>query len=111
MLYEDRNSIFHGGVINLNPCLPGRFGNFCELCDSGYYKSGLGNEECQKCPCETRTGIVGAKSIKDCQCWKQLPSRISIYTILAYTFGFFVLMIILYTIMRKKKKYEDKTFM
>jgi hypothetical protein len=51
MFEKVRKFVFNGGVINLNPCLPGHGGLFCQNCPTGFYKSSISTDKCIPCPC------------------------------------------------------------
>lgn len=123
MLKEERDFIFDGGILNINPCLKGKYGPLCLPCPPETYKNSIGSFDCTKCPknqffdcsnpknknskyCKTQ----GLTSISQCMHgnppseFKEFLDLIIIILIVALFMLFF------YIVMRRKKKYDDKNF-
>lgn len=58
MLLDTRNSLYNGGIINLQSCAPGTYGSFCNKCPEKTFKPAIGNENCTPCPCKTKTEVI-----------------------------------------------------
>jgi hypothetical protein len=54
MLIQAKPCLYKGGIVNLEPCPPGAYGNFCTPCPVNTYKPQIGMEECLKCPCDLK---------------------------------------------------------
>ena len=111
MIKNKRPLLFDGGVVNKNPCLPGRQGALCQECPLNSYKSTVDNNPCVDCPCQKSSNLqTGMASIEDCQCdfYDHVP--VSLGQVGATVAFFAVLMTFFYLIMKKKKSLDDKNY-
>lgn len=111
MMEGGKEFIFNGGVVNINSCLRGRHGPFCEECPQNTYKPTIDIGPCIPCPCQSMSISTGETSILSCDCPIQKEEKLTVVKIGAIFFVFVVLLLFFHILMKKKKKYEDKNYL
>lgn len=101
----------HKGIYNVNDCMPGYGGTFCQKCKAGTYNPDYTKEECMPCPCTLSSSseepVTGSDSADYCNCAVDDSNTVSLLEVFVIAIAFNIVVFVTFYLFSKNASVKD----